>query len=152
MKWYFLLLSFKLFSSTLEVFLDYIINFKPVRIESIHFLIIESANPIYIFQKLIKGGFKECNKKALRTGLNWEFLQLVILTENIIPSTTYQVNQEISWLSEVNCYVIEGDFTYYGMDSDFDKFFDFLDSLKNWKHKIVIAGNHEIVLDENLSP
>jgi len=37
---------------------------------------------------------------------------------------------------------ILGDFTYYGMDGDFDKFFEFLDTLKDWKHKIVIAGNH----------
>jgi hypothetical protein len=27
-----------------------------------------------------------------------------------------------------------------------------LDALKGWKHKIVISGNHEIVLDENLHP
>jgi 3',5'-cyclic AMP phosphodiesterase CpdA len=52
---------------------------------------------------------------------------------------------------EVFFLIDEGDFTYYGTDEDFDKFIDFLDALKGWKHKIVISGNHEIVLDAGLN-
>ena len=52
---------------------------------------------------------------------------------------------------EVFFLIDEGDFTYYGTDEDFDKFIHFLDALKGWKHKIVISGNHEIVLDAGLN-
>lgn len=47
---------------------------------------------------------------------------------------------------EGDIFIHAGDFTYYGKDTDFIKFFNFLDQLK-FKHKIVISGNHEITLD-----
>jgi 3',5'-cyclic AMP phosphodiesterase CpdA len=43
-------------------------------------------------------------------------------------------------------FIHAGDFTDYGREEHFTKFFDFLDKLK-FKHKIVISGNHEIILD-----
>lgn len=39
-----------------------------------------------------------------------------------------------------------GDFTEYGIEEDFVKFFSYLEKL-NFRYKIVIAGNHEISLD-----
>lgn len=43
-------------------------------------------------------------------------------------------------------FIHAGDFTEYGREEDFVNFFRKLDRL-NFKHKIVIAGNHEISLD-----
>jgi 3',5'-cyclic AMP phosphodiesterase CpdA len=43
-------------------------------------------------------------------------------------------------------FIHAGDFTNYGTEKDFLRFFAFLDRL-NFRHKIVISGNHEIVLD-----
>ena len=43
-------------------------------------------------------------------------------------------------------FIHAGDFTDYGEEQDFFNFFKILDKL-NFKHKIVIAGNHEISLD-----
>ena len=43
-------------------------------------------------------------------------------------------------------FIHAGDFTDYGREEDFKKFFKYLDKL-NFKHKIVISGNHEISLD-----
>jgi len=43
-------------------------------------------------------------------------------------------------------FIHAGDFTDYGREEDFTNFFSKLERLK-FKHKIVIAGNHEISLD-----
>ena len=49
-------------------------------------------------------------------------------------------------------FIHAGDFTRYGKESNFNDFFKFLDQLC-FKHKIVIAGNHEIILDNgNIKP
>jgi len=40
-----------------------------------------------------------------------------------------------------------GDFTTLGMESEIEHFNEFLGGL-NFKHKLVIAGNHELTLDE----
>jgi len=43
-------------------------------------------------------------------------------------------------------FIHAGDFTDYGREEDFTNFFSKLERLK-FKHKIVIAGNHEISLE-----
>jgi len=41
-----------------------------------------------------------------------------------------------------------GDFTQRSLETEFEKFFKFLDHLPH-KHKIVIGGNHDVVLNES---
>ena len=43
-------------------------------------------------------------------------------------------------------FIHAGDFTRHGKEDNFIEFFSFLEQL-NFKHKIVISGNHEIMLD-----
>lgn len=43
-------------------------------------------------------------------------------------------------------FIHAGDFTYYGQEKSFRKFFDFLDKLP-YRYKVVVSGNHEISLD-----
>jgi predicted phosphodiesterase len=50
------------------------------------------------------------------------------------------------WQLKGDIFIHAGDFTDYGEEKDFLNFFKILDRL-NFKHKIVIAGNHEISLD-----
>lgn len=44
-------------------------------------------------------------------------------------------------------FIHAGDFTDYGIEQDFIRFFHYLDKLSGFRYKIVIAGNHEISLD-----
>jgi hypothetical protein len=44
-----------------------------------------------------------------------------------------------------------GDFTRRGALKEIEEFNDYLASLKNIKHKIVIAGNHEVTFDPKFS-
>lgn len=39
-------------------------------------------------------------------------------------------------------FIHAGDFTDYGIEEDFIKFFAFLDKLTTFKYKIVTGGNH----------
>lgn len=48
-------------------------------------------------------------------------------------------------------FVHAGDFTHYGCEEDFHAFFKFLEQLK-FRYKIVVSGNHEIVLDNGCIP
>ena len=48
---------------------------------------------------------------------------------------------DIKSLPEADIFIHAGDFTDYGKEQDFWRFFELLDKL-NFKHKIVIAGNH----------
>ncbi len=43
-----------------------------------------------------------------------------------------------------------GDFTYTGIDSEIIQFNEFLGKQSKFKHRIVIAGNHEMGLDEEI--
>lgn len=43
-------------------------------------------------------------------------------------------------------FIHAGDFTDYGKEADFLAFFKYLERL-NFRYKIVISGNHEIILD-----
>jgi 3',5'-cyclic AMP phosphodiesterase CpdA len=43
-------------------------------------------------------------------------------------------------------FIHAGDFTHYGKQDHFLSFFDFIDKL-NFRYKIILAGNHEISLD-----
>jgi len=59
----------------------------------------------------------------------------------------YQELNRIYALMKGDIFIHAGDFTDYGREEDFIKFYDYLDNLKNFRYKIVIAGNHEISLD-----
>ena len=48
-------------------------------------------------------------------------------------------------------FIHAGDFTHHGREKHFRDFFDILDRLQ-FRHKIVIAGNHEIMMDNGLMP
>jgi predicted phosphodiesterase len=52
---------------------------------------------------------------------------------------------------EGDIFIHAGDFTRYGRDRHFLAFFKCLEELK-FTHKIVIAGNHEISLDNMMKP
>ncbi len=68
----------------------------------------------------------------------------------VIVSDTHGEYQELNKISNSmkgDIFIHAGDFTDYGCEEDFIKFYDYLDNLKNFRYKIVIAGNHEISLD-----
>jgi predicted phosphodiesterase len=48
-------------------------------------------------------------------------------------------------------FICAGDFTTYGRQEHFVKFLHFLERLQ-FRHKVVIAGNHEIAMDETMDP
>ena len=58
---------------------------------------------------------------------------------------SYSKLKNIATLSG-DIFIHAGDFTYYGKEQDFLNFFKYLEEL-NFRYKIVIAGNHEIMLD-----
>ena len=72
----------------------------------------------------------------------------------IAMSDTHDLHHKINIekLPEADIFIHAGEFTYYGQEKHFHKFFNFLDNLQ-FKHKIVISGNHQIMLDAgNMDP
>jgi predicted phosphodiesterase len=62
-----------------------------------------------------------------------------------------QFEQLIQHNIKGDIFICAGDFTRYGREEHFVKFFSILEQLQ-FRHKIVIAGNHEIALDNTLDP
>jgi predicted phosphodiesterase len=72
----------------------------------------------------------------------------------VVLSDTHGDLKQLKRVAELSgdIFIHAGDFTYYGRDKDFQYFFNYLDKL-NFRHKIVISGNHEIALDNGcISP
>jgi predicted phosphodiesterase len=55
-------------------------------------------------------------------------------------------NLDISTLPEADIFIHAGDFTQNSYRGELNRFMEFLDKLP-YKHKIVIAGNHDFVYD-----
>lgn len=51
---------------------------------------------------------------------------------------------------EGDFFIHAGDFTWYNKRDQFNQFIDILSKLK-FRHKIVIPGNHEILLDPSFT-
>ena len=58
---------------------------------------------------------------------------------------SYSQLKKVAGLSG-DIFIHAGDFTDYGKEQDFLDFFKYLERL-NFRYKVVIAGNHEIMLD-----
>jgi predicted phosphodiesterase len=71
-------------------------------------------------------------------------LKIVALSDNHTNLTQFQLLREQKTRGDI--FIHAGDFTRYGGEKGFLDFFHELDRL-DFKHKIVIAGNHEISLD-----
>lgn len=63
-------------------------------------------------------------------------------------SDTHDTHEQIdvAALPEADIFIHAGDFTQYSYRGEMDRFRQFLEKLP-YKHKIVVAGNHDFVLD-----
>ena len=58
-------------------------------------------------------------------------------------------NIDVSKLPEADIFVHAGDFTQNSYRGELNRFIEFLDKLP-YKHKIVIAGNHDFIYDVDI--
>lgn len=61
----------------------------------------------------------------------------------VVVSDTHNFPERVGQLPPGDILVHCGDFTVYGKSAEISEFADWLDSQTQYKHKIVIAGNHE---------
>lgn len=76
-------------------------------------------------------------------------LKIVAISDT--HSSTTQFQQLVKNNVKGDIFIHAGDFTKKGTSEGFYSFFQWLERLE-FKHKIVIAGNHEASLDNNMNP
>jgi predicted phosphodiesterase len=71
----------------------------------------------------------------------------------VVVSDTHGHYKQLDKIMQMSgdIFIHAGDFTYYGREKDFLAFFKYLEKL-NFRYKVVISGNHEIVLDNGCIP